>query len=83
MVKEYQEISLVLMDIKMPIMNGIEATKQIIKTNKKLPIIALTAYVMDEDKEKMLSAKFNDYLAKPIDEITLINMVKKHQKINN
>lgn len=83
MVKEYQEISLVLMDIKMPIMNGIEATKQIRKTNKKLPIIALTAYVMDEDKEKMLSAKFNDYLAKPIDEITLINMVKKLQKINN
>ena len=60
-------------------MNGIEATKEIRKNNKKIPIIALTAYVMDEDKDKMLSAEFNDYLAKPLDEITLINMIKKHQ----
>ena len=36
--------------------------------------------VMEEDKEKMFCAEFNDYLAKPLDEKTLINMVKKHQK---
>tara|TARA_B110000091_G_C13800761_1_gene470122 strand:- start:1517 stop:2593 length:1077 start_codon:yes stop_codon:yes gene_type:complete len=79
MLEENEAISLILMDIKMPIMNGIEATKEIRKNNKKIPIIALTAYVMDEDKDKMLSAEFNDYLAKPLDEITLINMIKKHQ----
>ena len=80
MIEENKTISLVLMDIKMPIMNGIEATMEIRKKNKNLPIIALTAYVMQEDKEKMFYAEFNDYLAKPLDEITLINMVKKHQK---
>ena len=79
MLEENEAIRLILMDIKMPIMNGIEATKEIRKNNKKIPIIALTAYVMDEDKDKMLSAEFNDYLAKPLDEITLINMIKKHQ----
>jgi len=79
MLEENEAISLILMDIKMPIMNGIEATKEIRNNNKKIPIIALTAYVMDEDKDKMLSAEFNDYLAKPLDEITLINMIKKHQ----
>jgi CheY-like chemotaxis protein/two-component sensor histidine kinase len=80
MIEENEAISLVLMDIKMPIMNGIEATMEIRKKNKNLPIIALTAYVMEEDKEKMFCAEFNDYLAKPLDEKTLINMVKKHQK---
>ena len=37
---------------------------------------------MEEDKEKMFCAEFSDYLAKPLDETTLINMVKKHQKEN-
>ena len=82
MIEENKTISLVLMDIKMPIMNGIEATMEIRKKNKNSPIIALTAYVMEEDKEKMFCAEFSDYLAKPLYETTLINMVKKHQKEN-
>ena len=83
MIEENKTISLVLMDIKMPIMNGIEATMEIRKKNKNSPIIALTAYVMEEDKEKMFCAEFSDYLAKPLYETTLINMVKKHQKENS
>jgi len=57
---------LVLMDIQMPIMNGIEATKQIRKTNSKIIIIALTANVMKEEQDLYIQAGMNDLIAKPI-----------------
>ncbi len=61
------EINLVIMDIKMPVMDGFEATRQIKKFNKNLPIIAQTAYAMVEDRENSLIAGCNDYISKPID----------------
>jgi PAS domain S-box-containing protein len=66
-------IDLVLMDIKMPDMNGLEATKRIRKLRKTLPIIAQTAYAMPNDEDNCLRAGCNDYLAKPIgiDEILM------------
>ncbi len=60
------EIDLVLMDIKMPEMNGYEATNEIKKIRPELPIIAQTAYALAGEKEKILSAGCDDYLSKPI-----------------
>ncbi|MDO9274301.1 MAG: response regulator [Lutibacter sp.] len=66
------QIALVLMDIKMPIMNGIEATKEIRKFTPTLPIIAQTAYSTPFDKEKMAEAGCNDILIKPFNKEDLI-----------
>jgi CheY-like chemotaxis protein len=73
-------IELILMDIKMPIMNGFEATKEIRKTNKSIPIIAQTAYAMEGDKQKALDIGCNDYIAKPIVETLLAEIMKKYLK---
>ncbi|MCB2194481.1 MAG: PAS domain S-box protein [Bacteroidetes bacterium] len=70
-------IDLVLMDLKMPIMDGLEATKRIKKLKPELPIIAQTAYALAGDKEKARKAGCNGYLAKPIDANELLNTVNK------
>lgn len=54
------------MDIKMPEMDGYEATAYIRKLSATIPIIAITAYAFPEDKERILQQGFNDYLSKPI-----------------
>lgn len=59
-------IQLILMDIKMPTLNGIEATRMIRGINPDIPIVALTAYAMAGDKEKCLAAGCNAYISKPI-----------------
>lgn len=64
--KEDPEIRLVLMDIKMPRMNGLEATKLIRQFNTELPIVAQTAYAMSGDKIEAIDAGCNDYLPKPL-----------------
>ena len=71
------EINIVLMDIKMPVMDGFEATRQIKRFNKNLPVIAQTAYAMVEDRENSLIAGCNDYISKPI------NIPEFLEKINN
>ncbi|SDB44480.1 PAS domain S-box-containing protein [Desulfonatronum thiosulfatophilum] len=82
-----QDFDLVLMDIQMPVMNGVEATKAIrsstdLGPNKDIPIIALTAYAMLGDKEKFLEAGMDDYLSKPVsmedlERVLEINFSKK------
>jgi CheY-like chemotaxis protein len=72
------DIQLVLMDMKMPIMDGITATKEIRKINKDLPIIAQTAYALEGDKEKALEAGCNDYISKPIDKNHLLELINKY-----
>lgn len=57
---------LVFMDVNMPVMDGIQATRIIRQTNPDLPIIALTANVMQGDIEAFMAAGMNDYLAKPL-----------------
>jgi PAS domain S-box-containing protein len=78
MFKENPNIDLVLMDIKLPKMNGFEATKRIKEINPNIPIIAQTAYAMLGDKEKALEAGCNDYISKPIIEEKLIDLLEKY-----
>ncbi len=74
--KENPSVSLIIMDIKMPIMDGISATLEIRKLNKHVPIIAVTAFALSGDKEKALDAGCNDYISKPFDKDDLINKIK-------
>jgi len=83
---EKKNYELILMDIQMPIMDGIEATRIIREVNKEIPIIALTANAMKEDIEKTQSVGMNEHLNKPIDvEIlyeTLLKYISKKVEIN-
>ncbi|MFK5957524.1 MAG: PAS domain S-box protein [Lutibacter sp.] len=73
--KNNAAIDIILMDLKMPVLNGLKATKQIRKFNAKLPIIAQTAYSTIEDKEEALAAGCNDFISKPIEKETLVNVI--------
>ncbi len=64
--QENPGIDLILMDIKMPYLDGIEATKAIRKTDKTTPIIAQTAFIMEDEKQEILNAGCNEILSKPI-----------------
>lgn len=69
---------LVLMDVQMPVMDGIEATKIIRESiSKTLPVIALTAFAINGDNQKCLAAGMNDYLSKPFEESQLLNIISK------
>jgi len=76
--EENETIDLVLMDIKMPIMNGYDATKYIKKIRPNLPIIAQTAYSIEEDVQKALDAGCDDFVSKPVDKKLFIAMITKH-----
>ena len=65
-VRRHPEISLVLMDIKMPEMDGYTATRLIKKMRPRLPVIAQTAYAMSENRENASQAGFDHYISKPV-----------------
>ena len=73
-------IDLVLMDIKMPIMNGFEALEQIKPLRPNLSIIAQTAYSSSEDKLKIEKAGFNGYISKPLNRDILFELINKYLK---
>jgi len=75
-----KDISLVLMDIKMPEMDGLEATRVIRSFNKDLPVIAISAYAFSSDTEKCIEAGCNDYISKPIVIDQLLVLIKKYLK---
>jgi len=78
LVENNHDFDVVLMDMKMPVMDGYEATAQIKKMRPLLPIIAQTAYAMPEEQEKGLKAGCDSYLSKPVDPDMLINTIQKH-----
>ena len=71
-------ISLVLMDLKMPVMNGFEATKEIRSFKPHLPIVAITAYALSGDENRALSAGCNDYIAKPYTQGALMKKIMQY-----
>ena len=76
MCKTDSTIDLVLMDLQMPVLNGIDATREIRKFNQQMPIIAVTAYSFPGEKQCCLDAGCNDFISKPIDSDVLIEMIK-------
>lgn len=76
--QENEHVDLVIMDLKMPVMNGYDATKKIREFNKEVPIISQTAYAMNEEKENALKTGLNDYITKPIKPEKLLAILNKY-----
>jgi PAS domain S-box-containing protein len=72
-----ESIDCILMDIKMPEISGLEATKYIVRVRPEVPIIAQTAFAMDGDKEKCIGAGCCAYISKPVDSEKLLNLIEK------
>ncbi len=72
-----EQVDLVLMDIKLPVLDGIEALRTMKQENKNLPIIAITAYAMAGEKEKYLLMGFDGYYSKPVNARELLDGIKK------
>jgi signal transduction histidine kinase/ligand-binding sensor domain-containing protein/CheY-like chemotaxis protein len=72
------DVDLVLMDIKMPVMDGIEAMKIIKKNNPKLPVIAQTAYAYENETNDYKQQGFDDFLIKPIDSKLILQILSKY-----
>ena len=73
-----EEFDIVLMDIKMPVLDGIEATQQIKAFKPNLPIIAQTAYVLKNERDTCIEAGCDDYIPKPIKSYVLLETINKY-----
>ncbi|RUT79799.1 hybrid sensor histidine kinase/response regulator [Ancylomarina longa] len=73
-----EQIDLILMDIRMPEIGGLEAIKRIKQINKNTPVIVQTAFSFNNEKEECLLAGANEFITKPIDPQTLIKILKKY-----
>ncbi|MFN8242172.1 MAG: response regulator [Bacteroidales bacterium] len=76
--KGTEKIDLVLMDLKMPVMDGYSAMREIRKIRPGLKIVAQTAYAMAGDEKRILEAGFDDYLAKPITRENLVVIISRN-----
>jgi CheY-like chemotaxis protein len=75
--KDNNDIDLVLMDIKMPVMNGFEATRKIKQVKGDLPVIAVTAYAFSDDRDHCLKAGCDEFITKPIKRSELLDIAYK------
>lgn len=75
--QKHPEIDVILMDVRMPVMNGIDAIKKIKETHPNIPIIAQTAYAMPEDKKEVFDAGADDYITKPINRRELLQKIQR------
>jgi CheY-like chemotaxis protein/anti-sigma regulatory factor (Ser/Thr protein kinase) len=82
MAMEHPEISLILMDIRMPNLDGKEASRRIRAFNAEVPIIAQTAYAFENDKIDCLEAGCNDFISKPIHPVDLMRIIKKYLPVD-
>lgn len=78
MVKKHSNIQLVLMDIRMPILNGYDATKKIREFNADVPIIAQTAFALIPEQKAIIESGFTDFLSKPVEEEKLFGIIRKY-----
>jgi CheY-like chemotaxis protein len=74
--KNNKNVSVILMDIKMPDMDGIEAAQEIRKLNPTIPIIAQTAYALEGEKTRCKEAGFSGYVTKPINRKELLALIE-------
>jgi len=77
----HKDIDLILLDIRMPGIDGLAIAKEIRKVDKKIIIVAQTAFAYENDKEKTIQAGCNDYIAKPINRDELIEIIGKYFEI--
>ncbi len=78
--KTNPDINLILMDVRMPVMDGYKATAQIKKIIPQMPIIAITAHAFIEDKARAIAAGCNNFITKPIDKQKLLKMIDHYLK---
>jgi len=78
---EQEQYDLILMDIELPGMNGIDLMNNIKRkiSYEKVPVIALTAYAMKGDKERLIASGFDDYMAKPLDVFEFIKKLNRYK----
>ncbi|MFA7627440.1 MAG: response regulator, partial [Candidatus Kapaibacterium sp.] len=76
------EVKIVFMDIKMPKLDGLSATKRIKAVRPDVIIIAQTAYALNSEKAELLREGCDDYISKPIDMDLFIKIVKKYLNLN-
>jgi PAS domain S-box-containing protein len=83
MYRSNQKIDIILLDIRLPDILGIEVAQDIRKTDKRIPIIAQTAYAMGDDRESSLKAGCNNYVSKPIDINLLLSLINDYLNQNS
>jgi two-component system, cell cycle response regulator DivK len=76
--RDNDDIDLVLMDIQLPLMDGYYATSEIKRINRELPVIAVTAYALQTDRDKCFECGCNEFITKPIDMALLLELINKY-----
>lgn len=76
--KSHNDVSLVLMDVQMPVMDGFTATREIRKIDKKIPIVFQTSYAYDKIRQEAFESGCTDFVAKPLSMNNLIPVVEKY-----